>query len=72
MKSPLRKIEYNSTVDALYIYSGNHSKVHKTVKLDSRVLFDIDKKGKIVGIEVLEASKPWKLPISKSRVKMTH
>jgi uncharacterized protein YuzE len=64
MKSPLQKIEYDKSVDALYIYSGNKGKVHKTLKLNSRVLFDVDKKGKIVGIEVLDASKPWKMPKS--------
>lgn len=60
MKSPLQKVEYDSMVDALYIYASK-GKIHKTIKLNSRVLFDIDKKGKIVGIEVLDASKPWKI-----------
>jgi len=61
MKSPLQKVEYDSTVDALYIYASK-GKVHKTIKLNNRVLFDVDKKGTIVGIEVLDVSKPWKLP----------
>lgn len=66
MTSPLQKIEYDKTVDALYVYSGSAArKVYKTIKLNSRVLFDVDKKGMIVGIEVLDASKPWKLPIKK-------
>ena len=60
MKSPLQKVEYDSTIDALYIYASK-GKVHKTIKLNSRVLFDVNKKGTIIGIEVLEASKPWKL-----------
>lgn len=64
MKSPLQKVEYDKVADALYIYSGNKAKVHKTLKLNSRVLFDVDKKGRIVGIEVLDASKPWKMPKS--------
>jgi uncharacterized protein YuzE len=61
MKSPLHKIEYDKTVDALYIYTSN-GKISKTIKLNNRVLFDVDKKGKIVGIEILDASKPWKIP----------
>jgi len=61
MKSPLQKIEYDKTVDALYVYAGK-GKIYKTIKLGNRVLFDVDKKGKIVGIEVLDASKPWKIP----------
>ena len=64
MTSPLKKIEYDKTTDALYVYHGS-GKVHKTLKLNSRVLFDVDKKGKILGIEVLDASKPWKLPMKK-------
>ena len=69
MTKPLQKIEYDKTVDALYVYSGNKSKVHRTLKLNSRVLFDIDKKGKIVGIEVLDASKPWKIPHRNNKIK---
>ena len=69
MTKPLQKIEYDQTVDALYVYSSNKSKVHRTLKLNSRVLFDIDKKGKIVGIEVLDASKPWKIPQRHSKIK---
>ena len=66
MISPLQKIEYDKTVDALYVYAGPlGKKIHKTIKLNSRVLFDVDKKGKIVGIEVLNASKPWKIPTHK-------
>ncbi len=61
MKSPLQKVEYDDSVDALYIYASK-GKVHKTIKLNSRVLFDVNKKGTIVGIEVLDASKPWKMP----------
>jgi uncharacterized protein YuzE len=66
MTSPLQKIEYDKTVDSLYVYAGE--KVHKTIKINSRVLFDVDKKGKIVGIEVLNASKPWKMPLKKQAV----
>jgi len=61
MKSPLQKVEYDDSVDALYIYASK-GKVYKTIKLNSRVLFDVNKKGTIVGIEVLDASKPWKMP----------
>ena len=61
MKSPLQKIEYDKTVDALYIRAGK-GKVYKTIKLNNRVLFDVDKKGYILGIEVLEASQAWKIP----------
>ena len=68
MKSPLQKIEYDKTVDALYVYSAA-GKIHKTIKLNNRVLFDIDKRGKIIGIEVLDASKPWKVRRKRSDYK---
>lgn len=68
MKLSLRKIEYDKTVDALYIRAGK-GKIHKTIKLNNRVLFDVDKKGYILGIEVLDASKPWKIP-QRSKLKM--
>ncbi|MEK7161174.1 MAG: DUF2283 domain-containing protein [Patescibacteria group bacterium] len=60
MKSPLQKIEYDKTVDALYVYALK-GVVHKTYKLNSRVLLDVDKKGKLIGIEVLDASIPFSL-----------
>lgn len=59
MKSPLQKIEYDKTIDALYIYA-NSGKIHKTLVLNDRVMFDVDKKGKLIGIEILDASKPLK------------
>lgn len=70
MTLPLQKIEYDKTTDALYVYTGaGLGKVYKTLKLNSRVLFDVDKKGTIIGIEVLDASKPLKLPVRKPSYK---
>lgn len=68
MKGQSKKIEYDKTVDALYIHVSP-GKIHKTVKLNGRVFFDVDKKGKIVGIEVLDASKPWKISSRKTSYK---
>jgi uncharacterized protein YuzE len=66
MNSPLKKIEYDKTVDALYVYSAKGS-AYKTYKLSPRIFLDVDKKGKLVGIEVLDASEPFSLPkISKT------
>ena len=47
MKSPLQKIEYDKTVDALYVRASKGS-VYKTYKLNSRVLFDVDKKASLL------------------------
>ena len=66
MKSPLQKIEYDKTVDALYVRASKGS-VYKTYKLSSRVLFDVDKKGKLIGIEVLDASMPLDISRMKSK-----
>lgn len=65
MKSPLQKIEYDKSVDALYVRASKGI-IYKTYKLSSRVLFDVDKKGKLIGIEVLDASMPLTMPSLKS------
>lgn len=50
------KIEYDKIADALYIYL-NKGKVVKTVKMQNRLIVDVAKNGKIIGLEVLGASK---------------
>ena len=49
------KITYDKIADAMYIYL-NKAKVFKTVSITDRLLIDLDKKGKILGIEILDAS----------------
>lgn len=56
-------------MDALYV-CANKSKICKTIKLNQCVLFDVDKKGYILGIEVLDASKAWVSNISRLRHKV--
>ena len=60
MTKPLQKIEYDKTVDALYVYVSK-GKIDRTIEIDHRVMFDVDKKGKIIGIEILDATRPWRL-----------
>ena len=50
------KIKYDSKIDALYI-SLAKGKYGKSRKISGAVLVDEDEKGKILGIEVLDASK---------------
>lgn len=57
------KIEYDKIADALYIYL-NKGKVAKTVKMQDRLNVDVSKNGKILGLEVLGASKQ----ISKTQI----
>jgi uncharacterized protein YuzE len=50
------KVKYDKKVDALYISlaKGNYD---KSRKISDSVLVDEDKRGKILGVEILEASK---------------
>ena len=54
------KIEYGKDVDAAYIYLDNSisdNEVKKTIELNENIMLDLDAKGKILGIEILDASK---------------
>lgn len=49
------KIQYDKIADAIYIYLSK-SKIKKTVKMKDRLIVDIDKDGRIIGIEILNVS----------------
>ncbi|OGI91885.1 hypothetical protein A3A09_00410 [Candidatus Nomurabacteria bacterium RIFCSPLOWO2_01_FULL_42_20] len=49
------KITYDKIADAMYIYL-NKAKVAKTIKMADKLLVDLDRSGKVLGIEVLDAS----------------
>lgn len=49
------KVKYDSKVDALYI-SLAKGKYGKSRKISSSVLVDEDNKGKILGVEILNAT----------------
>jgi len=49
------KISYDKKADALYIYI-NKGKLAKTIKVNSRLLVDVDRSGKLLGIEMLDVS----------------
>ena len=49
------KIQYYKIADAMYIYLKK-GKVSKTIKMKDRLLVDVDKSGKILGLEILDAS----------------
>lgn len=50
------KATYDKVADASYMYL-NKGKVHKTLRLKYPIIVDIDKKGKILGVEMLNVSK---------------
>ena len=49
------KIEYSVDVDALYVYF-QEVEVAKSVEPNDGVLVDLDDRGEVVGIEILDAS----------------
>ena len=54
------KIEYDKEVDAAYIYLNGAIKkgeAKKTIELKEQIILDFDKKEKLIGVEVLDASK---------------
>lgn len=54
------KFEYNKDVDAAYIYLEHPIKdgeIKKTIELNDNIALDYDKAGKLIGIEILDASK---------------
>lgn len=49
------KIQYDKKADAMYIYL-REGKIAKTIKINNRVFVDVDKKGNVIGIEMLDVS----------------
>ena len=50
------KINYDKTIDAIYL-SFRKTKIAKTLELNDRLIVDLDRSGKVIGMEVLDASK---------------
>ena len=48
------KAEYDTIANALYL-TIKKGRVAKTIKMHDRLLVDVDKKGDLVGIEILDA-----------------
>lgn len=54
------KIEYDKEADAAYIYlveDIGDGKAVRTIQLNDNIILDFDADGKLIGIEVLNASK---------------
>ena len=54
------KLEYDKEADAAYIYLDYPIKkgmAQKTIQLNDNIILDFDRKGKLLGIEVLDARK---------------
>jgi uncharacterized protein YuzE len=55
------KIEYDREVDAVYIYI-QHKEVAKTIEISDGVNIDLDEDGKLIGIEIIDATERYPLP----------
>ena len=53
-------ITYDKQADAMYIYLQKGKKVARTVELADLLTADLDKKGKVIGVEILCASRQIK------------
>lgn len=54
------KFEYDKEADAAYIYLDDSivdAQAEKTMELNEDIILDFDKNGKLLGIEILNASK---------------
>jgi len=54
------RLEYDKDVDAAYIYLEDEIKegqATKTIELNEDIILDFDAKGKLIGMEILNASK---------------
>lgn len=54
------KVNYDITADAVYI-NVSKAKVARTIKTEERFLVDVDARGNVVGIEILDASNQQEL-----------
>lgn len=53
------KFEYDKEVDAGYIYLDypiKDGEAKKTIELNENIILDFDEKGKLLGVEILNAS----------------
>lgn len=55
------RVEYDHQADAVYLsLSSRNEKVWKSREIEPGVILDLDKKRKVIGIEILDASKRFK------------
>lgn len=61
------KITYDKKIDAIYIKLNEKADYHQTKKVTDNLLVDYSKDGKVVGVEVLDASENMVLPTKEKR-----
>jgi uncharacterized protein YuzE len=60
------KVRYDKTVDAMYIYA-EEGNAEYSEEIEEGVIIDISKEGKVIGMEILDASEKFS-PKSLSRM----
>jgi len=60
-------ITYDKKADAMYIYFQKGAKIARTVELADLLMADLDKNGRVIGLEILLASSQ----IKKNKKKIT-
>lgn len=53
------KIEYDKIADALYFYLQQDKKVANSREIEDGLIVDLDDKGRVIGIELLDISKKY-------------
>jgi len=54
------EITYDKQADAMYIYFQKGKKPARTVELADLLIADLDRSGRIIGVEILDASRQMK------------
>lgn len=57
MKQRNKIVRYDPRVDVMAIYIGNGSEEEEFVEIAPNVAVELDKKGAVIGVEILNASK---------------
>lgn len=66
MKIKPKVITYDKEADAMYVYLSN-AKSARTKVLSEHILIDFDSKDRLIGVEILDASKILKAKTDKPR-----
>lgn len=61
------EITYDKKADAMYIYFQKGKKIARTVELANLLIADLDRKGNVIGVEVLAASRQIKKNTKKTK-----
>lgn len=62
-------ITYDKKADAMYLYFQKGKKIARTVELADLLIADLDKLGKVIGIEVLCASRQLGKGVSRKQAR---